>query len=221
MTSNILLLEDDFSLSEIIQEFLEEQGFAVTTVFSADKALDLAYEQSFDLFLLDVKVPMGDGFTLLQSLRDAGKDTPAIFLTSLASIDDISRGYEAGCDDYLKKPFELKELLFRIQTLLRRRFSHRSDDLLSIHDSAAFDVASLKLYIQNQPISLPNKEAKLLKLLLQHKGAVLSQQQIFEELWEYGEEPSEMSLRVYVKNLRKHLGKEAIETVKHAGYRLC
>lgn len=221
MPTRILLLEDDFSLSEIMSEYLKEKGFELTSVFNAAEALDLAYESHFDLLLLDVKVPMGNGFELLESLREAGKETPAIFLTSLSSIDDISKGYDAGCDDYLKKPFELKELHLRIQTLLKRHFSHTSNDLIPITSSIAFDPLSLILMVDGHPTPLPSKESRLLKLFLAHRGETLSQSRIMEEIWDYDEDPSEMSLRVYVKNLRKFLGRETITTIKNTGYCLC
>lgn len=105
MSAKIMLLEDDFVLSEILLEFLQEQGYDVCLYDNAKDALNAAYEQYFDLWILDVKVPYGNGFDVLKELRGCGKDTPAIFITSLDRITDLQSGYKAGCDDYLKKPF--------------------------------------------------------------------------------------------------------------------
>lgn len=219
MSAKILLLEDDFVLSEIMCEFLQEQGYAVSACENAKDALELAYEQHFDMWLLDVKVPGGDGFSLLSELRALGRDTPAIFITSLDRLDDLQCGYKAGCDDYLKKPFELLELHYRIRTLLKRSFSHTNDDFIALDGGLRFEMVSqILLDSQSKPLPLTQKETLLLSLLLQHRGSYVSQELIFETLWEFEQEPSEMSLRAYVKNLRKILGKESIINQRGRGY---
>ena len=122
MNAKVLLMEDDAQLSEIIKEYLEENGYDVKLATDGEEAFDMAYEEKFDIFLLDVKVPLMNGFDLLSKLRREGNETPAIFLTSLNGIEDLSRAFEAGCDDYLKKPFELKELLLRVKSISKRVF---------------------------------------------------------------------------------------------------
>lgn len=219
MSARILLLEDDFVLSEILKEFLQEQGYTISVCDNAQDALDSAYEQYFDLWILDVKVPLGNGFALLKELRECGKDTPAIFMTSLDRIDDLESGYKAGCDDYIKKPFELLELQCRIQTLLKRSFSHTSNEYISLHNGMKFGILSQLLYDKDESIvPLTQKESLLLSLLLQHRGRYVSQEMIFDTLWAYEQEPSEMSLRAYVKNLRKILGRESISNQRGRGY---
>lgn len=227
MSAKILLLEDDIVLSEILCEFLEEQGFDITHCESAGEALDLAYERQFDIWLLDVKVPLGDfegkrdempGFALLKSLREADKSTPCIFITSLSSISDLMDGYGVGCDDFLRKPFELTELKLRIQTLLRRSFSHKNNDFIALHDDFKFDIISKVLYKDSAPVALTKKESLLLNLLLKNAPSYVSLEVIFAELWEFSQSPSEMSLRAYIKNLRKILGKERILNSQGSGY---
>lgn len=228
MSAKILLLEDDIVLSEILCEFLDEQGFAVTHCESAGEALDLAYERQFDIWLLDVKVPLGDfeqnkkdempGFALLKSLREADKNTPCIFITSLSSIGDLKDGYGVGCDDFLRKPFELTELKLRIQTLLRRSFSHKNNDFIALHEDFKFDIISKVLYKNSIPVPLTKKESLLLNLLLKNSPSYMSQEAIFAELWDFSQTPSEMSLRAYVKNLRKILGKDRIVNSQGSGY---
>lgn len=227
MSAKILLLEDDIVLSEILCEFLEEQGFNITHCESAGEALDLAYERQFDIWLLDVKVPLGDfegkrdempGFALLKSLREADKSTPCIFITSLSSISDLKDGYGVGCDDFLRKPFELTELKLRIQTLLRRSFSHKNNDFIALHDDFKFDIISKVLYKDSAPVALTKKESLLLNLLLKNAPSYVSLEVIFAELWEFSQSPSEMSLRAYIKNLRKILGKERILNSQGSGY---
>ena len=226
MSAKILLLEDDFVLSEIICEFLEEEGFEVAHCISASEALNLAYEKPFDIWLLDVKVPLGEdfehsdspGFALLKSLREADKKTPCIFITSLSSIGDLKEGYGVGCDDFLRKPFELTELKLRIQTLLKRAFSHKNEDFIALHDGFRFDMISKVLYKDSAPVALTKKENELLSLLLKNTPSYVSVEAIFDELWDFNQEPSEMSLRTYIKNLRKILGKEHILNSQGSGY---
>jgi len=216
--TQILLVEDDETLSELINEYLSEQGYDVTVRADAKAALDTAYERNFDILILDVKLPKGDGFSLLRELRRLGDDTPAIFTTSLNALQDLEIGYKSGCDDYLKKPYELKELLLRIQILLKRKFSHVNDEFIELNDGYKFYPSSKTLRQNGQIVNLSNKESELLALFLENKNALLSKETIFEKIWNYGEEPSELSLRVYVKNLRRILGKDAIINRRGDGY---
>jgi len=216
--TQILLVEDDETLSELISEYLSEQDYDVTVRTDAKAALDTAYERNFDILILDVKLPRGDGFSLLRELRRLGDDTPAIFTTSLNTLQDLEIGYKSGCDDYLKKPYELKELLLRIQILLKRKFSHVNDEFIELNDGYKFYPSSKMLRQNGQIVNLSNKESELLALFLENKNALLSKETIFEKIWNYGEEPSELSLRVYVKNLRRVLGKDAIINRRGDGY---
>ena len=216
--TQILLVEDDETLSELISEYLSEQGYDVTVRTDAKAALDTAYERNFDILILDVKLPKGDGFSLLRELRRLGDDTPAIFTTSLNALQDLEIGYKSGCDDYLKKPYELKELLLRIQILIKRKFSHVNDEFIELNDGYKFYPSSKTLRQNGQIVNLSNKESELLALFLENKNTLLSKEAIFEKIWNYGEEPSELSLRVYVKNLRRILGKDAIINRRGDGY---
>lgn len=218
MAYKILIVEDDLSLVEMMEEFLSEEGFSVWVAHHAKEALELAYEQHFDMLILDVKLPFGDGFSLLQEIRKLGKQTPAIYTTSLNSIQDVERGFQSGCDDYLRKPFELKELLVRIHGILKRSFSHHLEDSESLGNGLCFSYAKKALMRDGNKISLSNKEIELLTLFLQNKNRFISYEEIYERLWEYGETPSEMSLRVYIKHLRQLIGKEKIINQRGSGY---
>ncbi len=215
--AKILLLEDDLSLSETIAEYLEDEGYEVVPVYSSEEALEKIYEKDFDILLLDVMVPGIDGFELLKKIRQKS-DAPAIFITSLDSVESLEKGYESGCDDYIRKPFALKELKLRIETLLKRTFETKSQRI-EIDENSYFDLGSNTLFVNNEPANLNQKEIKLLKLFLKHPNQQLSHEKIYEALWEYGESPSDMALRTYIKNLRKYLGKERIESIKRYGYK--
>lgn len=220
MAAKILLLEDDLSLNEIINEALNDEGFKVSCVFDAQEALEKAYEENFDLWIFDVKVPKGNGFEVLKELRESGKNTPAIFLTSLSMLDDVKQGFLSGCDDYIKKPFDIDELIIRVKNIIKRNFSHQKEDLILLSSSKniSFDPLNKTLYQDKTIINLTNKEKELLALLLKKRPHFVSIETIFDEIWGLDEEPVIMSLRVYVKNLRKILGKDLIINQRNIGY---
>jgi DNA-binding response OmpR family regulator len=215
----ILLLEDDLTLNETVTEYFEELDYFVESVDDGLDALDKIYENSYDILLLDVKVPQMSGFDLLKEVRSRDITTPAIFITSLNSIDDLSVGYESGCDDYIRKPFVLKELLMRVENILKREFFHTSSEKIEIDENITYDIDANLLYINGDEVSLNNKETKLLKLFLQNQNQVISHERIYDNLWDYDETYSEASLRTYIKNLRKILGKEKIVSIKKQGYK--
>jgi DNA-binding response OmpR family regulator len=214
----ILLVEDDLALSDIVGEFLEDNGYEVTRADSFNAATDALYEEDFDLLILDVKIPDGDGFKLLRQIREQKKLTPTIFTTSLDSLEDLQRGYESGCDDYLRKPFELQELLLRVRAVIKREIRTFAEPI-QICTGVYFDEAKRKIIKDNKQYDLPNKEFLLLKIFLSNKNVVLSHEYFFEKLWGWDEEPSEFSLRAYIKNLRKVIGGDCIKTLRGSGYR--
>jgi DNA-binding response OmpR family regulator len=215
----ILLLEDDNTLNETVTEYLEDEGYEVVSVDNGEDALDKIYEESFDLLLLDVKVPQMNGFDLLKEVRAREITTPAIFITSLDSIDDLSEGYESGCDDYIRKPFALKELSMRMTSILKRDFFHAPGQRIDIDEHISYDIDTNTLYIDEEEVPLNKKESRLLKLFLQHQNQILSHERIYDTVWDYDESASEASLRTYIKNLRKIVGKEKIVSVKKQGYK--
>lgn len=215
----ILYLEDDISLNDTITEFLEDEGFDIYSVYDGNKALDALYKSNFDLLILDVQVPKIDGFELLKSLREANINTPAIFTTSLNSIDDLSKGYELGGDDYLKKPFALKELLFRVNALLKREYKI-SKNLIKIDKNIEYNTNIQELNNNGEIYTLNQKEHNLLILLLKYRNRCVSFEEIFESVWSFSQTHSPQSLRTYIKNLRKYLGKEKIQSIKKQGYML-
>ncbi len=215
--ARILLLEDDINLGETIQEYLEDHGYDVDFVHTSQEALEKAYEKHYDIYLFDVMVPGIDGFELLKKIR-LQSDTPAIFITALESVKDLEKGFASGADDYIRKPFELKELLLRIQTLLKRRFD-TAQKIIPINEKSHFDITTSELIVQGTPANLNQKELRLLKLFLQHPNQPLSHERIYETLWDYDETPSDMALRTYIKNLRKYLGKDRIQSIKRYGYK--
>jgi len=215
---NILLLEDDIQLNDTVKQFLEYSGYTIYPAYDASQAKDILYEKNIDLMLLDVKVPHQNGFDFLQEMRDQGNFTPAIFITSLNSVNDVTRGFDIGCDDYIRKPFALKELLSRVEAILKRHFGGQENEV-QLNNGYLFDIKAQQLFHNDDSVPLKNKEIKLLALFLKERDRLLSYDDIYAVLWDYDELPSQGSLRAYINRLRNLLGKETIETIKHTGYR--
>jgi DNA-binding response OmpR family regulator len=219
MKKKIFLLEDDITLNETVTEYFEDLGYEVVSAYDGNEALEAIYEKNFDILLLDVNVPDINGFDLLKEVRAQGVQTPAIYITSLNSMVDVENGFGSGCDDYIRKPFSLKELQLRVETIIKRSFFHQKDDQITIENNIFYNTSNDTLTIKGENIQLNNKDAKLLKLFIQHKNEILSHETIYNYLWEYDEEVSESALRTYIKNLRKYLGKEKIVSIKKLGYK--
>jgi len=217
--SKILLLEDDANLNETVTEFLEEQGHDVVSVYDGNEAQEKLYESKYDLLLLDVNVPGIDGLSLLKESRKEGVVAPAIYITSMDSVDDLEKGFESGCDDYIRKPFALKELLIRVETLLKRGFFHEEKELIPVSDDIFYDTKNNELLVNGESVSLGNKESRLLKLFMKTEGEVVSHERIYKHLWDFDEEPSDTALRTYIKNLRKIIGKDRVVSIKKQGYK--
>lgn len=213
----ILLLEDDLILNEIIEEFLESLEYKVISVYDGMKASEVIYDEQFDLMILDVNVPNMTGFEFLKNLRENNITTPAIFITSLNSVEDIEEGFKAGADDYLKKPFELKELELRINNI--KRLLHLEEDELKIDENINFNTKLNYIEKNSNKTKLPLKEAQILKYLLSNTNRCVSQDELSSNIWSYEGAPTSSTIRTYIKNIRKILGEEYIETIKGVGYR--
>jgi len=213
MSYNILLLEDDKLFNETLQDFLEESGYQLATAMDPYSALDLTYEQNFDLYLFDVNLPYESGFDLLEKLRDSGDTTPAIFITSRNDKGSLREGFESGADDYVKKPIDLDELLLRIEAILRRVIRR---DRLEIGDYI-LDVKNSKLYLADREIELSKKAISLLILLVSSAGDVVTSEQIKDRLWATSEDASDGSIRVYITQLKK-IFFQSIENIRGIGY---
>jgi DNA-binding response OmpR family regulator len=209
----VLVVEDDIDLNETIKEYLEN-FYEVISVFDGEEALNKAYEIKPDIIILDVKLPKKNGFEVAKEIRKFS-NVPILFLTSLDSEKDVEKGFLSGGDDYIKKPFSLKELKLRIDAILKRVYGDSKRVKIKEFE---FDLDNLELLKNNSPIHLKPKVAKLLKFFIQNKNRVLSKEEIFDYLYDF-EEPNEASLRTFINNLRAILGKDTILTIKNRGYK--
>ncbi|HFU77732.1 MAG TPA: response regulator transcription factor [Epsilonproteobacteria bacterium] len=211
----VLLLEDDVILQEIIEEFLVENHYEVESYFDGEKALDAIGAGSYDLLLLDVNVPNINGFEILSYLREIGNTTPAIYITSLAGIDDLKKGFDLGADDYLRKPFELEELNARIEHIIRL---YRLQAEIEF-DGMKFIPKAHQLVIDDNVIEMRQKEAQVLEYFMRNTGKIISCNEIIENVWDDEHVPTHATIRTYIKNLRKMFKKEYFDNIKGEGYR--
>ena len=211
----ILLLEDDVILQEIIEEFLIENAYEVESFFDGEKALDAIGSGSYDMLLLDVNVPNIDGFEILSYLREIGNTTPAIYITSLAGMADLKKGFDLGADDYLKKPFELEELNARIKHIVR---IYRLQEEIEF-DGMKFIPKAHQIFMEDKIIEMRQKEAQVLEYFIRNMGKIISCDEIIENVWDEEHVPTHATIRTYIKNLRKMFEKEYFDNIKGEGYR--
>ncbi len=214
----ILLMEDDLILNEIITEHLEEEGYKVLSVFDGEEAQDKIYSQTFDLLLLDVNVPNLSGFDLLKDIRSKEIKTAAIFITSANMMEDIEKGFKSGCDDYIKKPFELKELDLRINNIKRLHNISPSTNI-ELSENLSLDIEKLCIRRDEEDIHIAQKECDVLLYLIKNKNKNVSIDELSLNVWAYEDSPIASTIRTYIKNLRKILGEEYILNTRGVGYR--
>lgn len=215
--NKILLLEDDILLGETLVDLLEDEGFDVKHYPNGQDALDATFDNKFSLYILDINVPQIDGLTLLKELREANDNTPAIYLTSHQEKDKLMQGFENGCDDFIKKPFDNDELIVRISSILKRVHPTSRNNCL---DKLCHDEVHKRILYDNEELDLSQKEYKLLLLLMEHVNSTVPKELILDELWSSNEGGSEGALRVYINRIKQLLPDVTIQNVRAVGYKL-
>ncbi|MBY8946755.1 MULTISPECIES: response regulator [unclassified Pseudomonas] len=215
---HVLVCEDDELIASGIVAGLGAQGFTVERVATAAAARAMLKAATFDIMVLDLGLPDEDGLKLLQQLRSQGLEIPVLILTARDSVTNRVDGLQAGADDYLLKPFDLRELAARLQTLLRR-MAGRSVNLIE-HGRLTYDPSSRETLLGGQPVDLSRREQALLQALLHNKGRVLSSEQLKDSVYGFSDELESNALNVHIHHLRRKLGNGIVETVRGLGYRL-
>ena len=215
---NILLLEDDPLLSKILIKHLT-QNYTVTPVYDGDSALEKIENKKFDLLILDSNVPGVSGLELIQELRSYNNTTPIIMITAYQDTLHLKTAFTNGCNDYIKKPFELDELDMRIENI-SRMFNIEQESNITITKDTLFDALNHKITKDGEVFSIAKKESEFLNYLVINRNRTVSKEELTQNLWTYDNMPSDATLRVYIRNLRALVGKTTIETIRGTGYRL-
>jgi two-component system OmpR family response regulator len=211
----LLIIEDEPDLLESLAEALREDGYAVDTAMDGEDGLSKAIYADYDAVVLDVMLPGMSGFTVLEKLR-LKKKTPVLILTARSATPDRVRGLDAGADDYLPKPYELPELLARIRALIRRTTGNASA-VISI-DDVLIDLAAHSVTKAGIPVPLTARELALVEYLAQHRGRVITREQLYEHLFDENDDTLSNLLDVHVSHLRKKLGHDFVTTRRGLGY---
>ena len=215
---SILLLEDDLLFASSIEDFLVCEGFCVDIAKDGEEVFDFTFHKNYDLYIFDINVPKIDGLKTLENLRGSSDNTPTIFLTSYKDKDTLKDAFVKGCDDYLKKPVDLDELILRIKALLKR--NKKQFQIIKLSDTLTFNPSNKRAYENEVDLNLPIKVLELLELFLENKGEIVTKNMIISKLWTIQEEYSEGSIRVYINHIKKLLGKESILNIKGIGYKI-
>lgn len=207
MQKHILLLEDDYELAQTLKELLQSSAYSVDMVHSGNDAIDASYDNEYDLYVFDINVPDMSGIELLESLRNADDTTPAIFISALVDLNSISKAFEVGADDYLKKPFFPEELLIRVNAKL----AQFSKDI--IYENLRYSIEKKELYINEKIVALGEVQECLCDIFMQNIGNVLDKAVLMDCLVS----PSDAALRVAL-NKFKHITGLNIKNIRGIGY---
>ena len=219
----VLIIEDDYSLADAIRDILEKEHLDVKIVTNGLDGEDEALTNIYDLILLDIMLPKKNGFEILKTLKEEKIKTPIIILTAKSEMNDKLNGLENGADDYITKPFHMKELLARVKIILKRSANIEDTNILSYGD-LTLDLSTGNLKCNNNEVRVNGKELKLIELLLINKEQIVAKEVLTDKIWGYDSEAEYNSVEVYVSFLRKKINllksSVKISTIRGIGYKL-
>lgn len=216
--SRVLIAEDEPRIAAFIEKGLRANGFATAVATDGPTACVQARSGEFDLLVLDIGLPVMDGFEVLRVLRTEGCRIPVIILTARDSVQDTVAGLEGGADDYMPKPFRFEELLARVR--LRLADDRQAELTVLTSGDLALDLRTRRAHVDGRTVDLSAREFALAETFLRHPGQVLAREQLLSHVWGYDFDPGSNVVDVYVRYLRRKLGAGRIETVRGMGYRL-
>ena len=217
MPVNVLVVQDEAQTADLIKRGLEAEGFAVRIAGDGADGLRLVRSYEFDLVILDLLLPSVSGEEVLARMREGSSNVPIIVLTAKDAVSDRVANLEAGADDYITKPFSFEELLARVRARLRA--SDQAESTTVSHGAVTLDLRTREARIDGRSVELTSREFALLETFMRHRGEVLSQPQLLDQVWGYDHEPRSNVVEVYVAYLRKKLRNDIVETVRGMGYR--
>lgn len=212
--TKILLAEDDLHLGVLLVDYLESEGFDVKLCKDGELALKAFQSQRFDLCLLDVMMPKLDGFSLAKDIRNKNKNIPFIFITARSLKEDKLKGYDLGADDYITKPFDEEELLWKIKAVIRRMPENSTTEMVRI-GHYFFDFKNQSLCIDNKTRRITEKESDILKYLSDHRNKVIKREEMLKDLWGENDYFLGRSLDVFITKIRKYLREDSGITIEN------
>ena len=220
---NILIIEDEYSLADAISETLKNERFNVCIKIDGEEGEDEALTENYDLILLDVMLPNKNGFDILKTLGQAKIKTPIIMLTAKSEMEDKLNGLEHGADDYITKPFAMRELMARIKAVLKRTNNIENTDCLEYGD-LSLNIRNAKLKCNDNEIQISGKELEILERLLINKNKIITRESLAERIWGYDSDSEYNNVEVYITFVRRKLklieSKVSIKAVRGVGYKL-
>ncbi len=219
MNNRILLVEDEADLSLIVADTLRGQGYDVVTAANGIDGLNKFRSGNVDIVVADVMMPKMDGFTMAREIRKISPSVPLLFLTAKSTIDDVEHGFEIGASDYLKKPFELRELIVRIKAILRRYGTDRNEDIRFEIGRYTFNITTQTLSLDDKDMVLSHFEAKILEHLATNIGKTVDSSELMTAIWQRDDPSSRNSLHGYIHKLRRALRHDpAITIINQRGF---
>lgn len=218
MGKRILVIEDEASLQNILRIFLEDAGYQVTLADDGMDGIAAFHKDSFDLVLLDIMMPRLDGYSVCEMIRNESS-TPVILLTALDDEDNQMKGFNLLADDYITKPFSMPLVLKRIEAVLRRTRSGEKSSLL-VYQNVQLDTENYKVFVEGKEVTLTVREFDILRLLMENQGRVFTREQLLDIIWNYDYLGDDKIINTHIKNIRKKLGVDCIETIRGVGYRI-
>ena len=218
--NRILIAEDEARIASFVEKGLRANGFVTAVVADGVAAYDLACAGGFDLLILDIGLPLSDGFTVLRRLRQAMVTIPVIILTARDSVSDTVAGLEGGADDYIAKPFAFEELLARVRLRLRLRADRTPEVTVLRVSDLSLDLRTRRAYVRDRAVDLSTREFALAEIFCRHPDQVLTREQLLSHVWGFDFDPGSNVVDVYVRYLRRKIGADRIETVRGTGYRM-
>ena len=211
----ILLVEDDIMLNEMTAEYITSTGHIIKSVKTGTESLQILEKEKFDLLILDINLPDIDGFTILEKMHEQKRMIPTIYISALIDIEDISRAFDLGCFDYLKKPFHLKELTLRINKILKTRIVPQTHKRLSKHYS--FDSENMTLLYNNEPHILPKRQLQIIELLALNRSLVVQYDMFRDYVWN-DDYIDNATIRAEVNRVKTVLKEDFIKNIRGSGY---
>jgi len=212
----LLIVEDEESLNKVLVKVLRKLGYTTDSAFDGEEAIDLYFENNYDLVVLDLNLPKLGGMDVLKTIREDNAELPVLILSARSEIQDKIQGLDEGANDYLTKPFHFDELTARARALLRRNFQ-MSESKIEI-DDVALDTANKTFTVGGTPVVLSKKEYGVIAYLMLRKGETIPAQKLIESVWESDTEEMEKSFYVHISTLRQKLPKDFIKNVRGQGY---